>query len=136
MLTSQLIHPEIMAALALCGHGSKILIADGNYPLAQKSGNAKKIYLGLTPGSPTVTEVLKAVHSVCNFEAAEVMVPGPGKPEPAIFKEFRQELGLELKGLDRYQFYEACMQSPDLVLAISTGEKRTFANILLTVGVA
>ena len=63
MLTSKLIHPEIMSALAYCGHGSKVLIADGNYPLAEKTGNAKKVYLGLVPGMPTVTEVLKAIHS-------------------------------------------------------------------------
>ena len=32
MLKGKLIHPDIMAALALCGHGDKVLIADGNYP--------------------------------------------------------------------------------------------------------
>ena len=36
MVTTSLIHPEIIAAPARCGHGSKILIADGNYPLAEK----------------------------------------------------------------------------------------------------
>ena len=51
MLKTKLIHPEIMAALSLCGHGSKVLIADGNYPLAEKSGNAQKVYLGLCPGT-------------------------------------------------------------------------------------
>ena len=59
MLTTKLIHPEIMSALSYCGHGSKILIADGNYPLAEKSGDADKVYLGLTPGLPTVTDVLR-----------------------------------------------------------------------------
>ena len=32
MLKTKLIHPEIMAALSLCGHGSKVLIA-GAYGL-------------------------------------------------------------------------------------------------------
>lgn len=36
MLKGKLIHPDIMAALALCGHGDKVLIADGNYPLAPR----------------------------------------------------------------------------------------------------
>lgn len=61
MLKTKLIHPEIMAALSLCGHGSKVLIADGNYPLAEKSGNAQKVYLGLCPGTPTVTQDRKSV---------------------------------------------------------------------------
>ena len=50
MLKGKLIHPDIMAALALCGHGDKVLIADGNYPLDSKTGQAETVYLGLTPG--------------------------------------------------------------------------------------
>ena len=93
MLKTKLIHPEIMAALSRCGHGSKILIADGNYPLAEKSGDAKKVYLGIQPGLPTVTQVLEAIHSVCEIEKAEVMLPEDGSI-PAIFSEFQTELGL------------------------------------------
>ena len=135
MLTTKCIHPDIMAALSLCGHGSKILIADGNYPLDQKSApDAIKVYLGLTPGLPTVTDVLKAIHSVCEFEKAEVMTPGDGSV-PEIFAEFKEELGLELCEIGRFDYYDLAMQ-PDVYLAISTGEKRTFSNILLTVGCA
>lgn len=135
MLTGELIHPQIMAALAKCGHGSKILIADGNYPLAQKSGDAEKVFLGLTRGNPTVTAVLDAVLSVVKVEKAEVMVPEDGST-PEIFAAFREKLNLPLDGLDRYAFYDACMSDPALVLAVSTGEQRTFANILLTIAVA
>ena len=135
MLTTKLINPEIIAELAKCGHGSKILIADGNYPLAEKTGNAKKVYLGVAPGLPTVTAVLEALHSVCNFEKAEVMLPEDQK-EPPIFSEFRKELNLDLKGLNRWDFYDACIKDNAIILAISTGEKRVFANILLTIGVA
>ena len=114
MLTTKLIHPEIMSALSYCGHGSKILIAD--------------------PGLPTVTDVLKAIHSVIEIEKAEVMIPGDGST-PEIFKEFEEELGLPLSGVGRFEYYDLCCE-PDVVLAISTGEKRVFANILLTVGCA
>ena len=134
MLTTTCIHPGIIKALSLCGHGSKVLIADGNYPLADKSGNAEKVYLGVMPGLPTVTDVLKAVHSVVEIEKAEVMVPGDGTT-PVIFKEFEEELGLPLSGVGRFEYYDICCE-PDVVLAISTGEKRVFANILLTIGCA
>ena len=134
MLTTKCIHPGIMKALSLCGHGSKVLIADGNYPLAEKSGNAEKVYLGLTPGLPTVTDVLKAIHSMVEVEKAEVMTPGDGTT-PEIFAEFKEELGLELSGVGRFEYYDICCR-PDVVLAISTGEKRVFANILLTIGCA
>ncbi len=135
MLKGKLIHPDIMAALALCGHGDKVLIADGNYPLDAKSGNAEKVYLGLTPGLPTVTDVLAAVQSAVEIEKAEVMEPGDGST-PEIFGEFKQMLGgMELGKIGRFDFYDECCK--DCVrLAISTGEKRTFANILITIGVA
>lgn len=136
MLNTSLINPEIISALAYCGHGSKVLIADGNYPLAEKSGNAKKVYLGVTSGLPTVTDVFQALHGVCEIESAAVMQPEGGE-EPEIFAEFRKELGgMELQKLGRYEFYDACMEEGAVYLAISTGEKRTFANILLTVSCA
>ena len=135
MLKGKLIHPEIMAALSLCGHGDKVLIADGNYPLDSKSGCAEKVYLGLTPGLPTVTDVLAAVQSAVEIEKAEVMDPGDGTT-PEIFGEFTKMLdGMELGKIGRWDFYDECCK--DCVrLAISTGEKRTYANILITIGVA
>ncbi len=136
MLTTNCIHPQIMAALAHCGHGSKILIADGNYPVFEKSGTAEKVYLGLTRGLPTATDVLAALHTVVEFESAIVMTPGEG-PEPEVFSEFRKELnGMELDTLDRYSFYDACMAQGAVALAISTGEQRTFSCILLTIACA
>ena len=41
----------------------------------------------------------------------------------------------ESERLGRYEFYDACCV-PAVCLAISTGEKRTYANLLLTVGVS
>ena len=135
MLKGKLIHPDIMAALALCGHGDKVLIADGNYPLDSKTGDAELIYLGLTPGLPTVTDVLEAIQSVINIEKAEVMDPADGTT-PEIFGEFQTMLGgMELDKLGRYEFYDACCL-PQVRVAVSTGEKRVFANLLITVGVA
>lgn len=134
MLKTACINPVIMKTLSLCGHGDKILIADGNYPLDSKTGTATKVYLGLTSNVPEVTQVLETLSHVINIEKAEVMVPEGEKPP--IFDEFTKLLGgMELDGLGRYEFYDACCQ-PDVRLAISTGEKRIYANILITVGVA
>lgn len=136
MVRSTLIHPEILSALSYCGHGSRILIADGNYPLAEKTGNAKKVYLGLRRGLPGVLDVLQEIHTTVNIEGAMVMMPEEGA-EPEIFEAFRSELdGIELKKLGRFDFYATCMEEDALVLAISTGEQRPFANIVLTIGCA
>lgn len=134
MLKTSCINPEIMKVLSYCGHGDKILIADGNYPLASKTGDAAKVYLGLTGGVPEVTQVLEVLSKAVNIEKAEVMIPDG--EEPPIFSEFRKILGnVKLDGLGRYEYYDACCE-PEVRLAISTGEKRTFANILLTINVA
>ena len=49
--------------------------------------------------------------------------------------EHQEELlpDIELKKIDKQAFYDACCE-PMVELAISTGEQRTYANILLTVG--
>ena len=146
MLRTKLLHPELLAALGGAGHGAKVLIADGNYPVGTKAPpRAARVYLNLSPGVVTVTDVLDALVETIPVEAAEVMVPDKGR-EPPIFAEFRKILkrsttalplqpgDLPLTTLSRFAFYDAASQ-PDVAIAVSTGEKRIYANILLTIGV-
>ena len=135
MLKQTLIHPDILEALAAAGHGSKILITDGNYPASTMLGeNASLVYLNLAPGMPTVTDVLRVLLTAIPVEDAAVMEPSEG-PEPAIFDEFRKLLpGIALAGYDRFTFYEEATGS-DTCLQIVTGEQRIYANLLLTIGV-
>ncbi|NMB45055.1 MAG: RbsD or FucU transport [Firmicutes bacterium] len=136
MLRSALTHPEILQSLAQAGHGSRVLIADGNYPFSTGANPAAhRVYLNLTPGIPLATDVLKVVLTAIPVEAAHVMVP-PDGPEPPIFAEFRDVLGKQvpLQGLGRFEFYAAA-RGQDTALVIATGEQRVFANILLTIGV-
>jgi L-fucose mutarotase len=135
MLKTRLLHPEVLRALGEAGHGSKVLIADGNYPvLTRSNGEAHRVYLNLAPGLVTVTDVLGVLVDAIPIEAANVMVPDDG-PEPAIFAEFRRLLpDVGLEPLARYPFYDAA-HGPDLALVIATGEERIFANLLLTIGV-
>jgi L-fucose mutarotase len=37
VLTTRLLHPQILAALGEAGHGATVLIADGNYPRRSRS---------------------------------------------------------------------------------------------------
>lgn len=136
MLKFPLLHPEILAALGSAGHGSKVLIADGNYPFTTGSNpNASIVFLNLAPGLLTVPDVLKTLLQAIPIEAAEVMTPDQ-PPEPPIFAEFRDILGpsLRLSKLSRFSFYEAA-RTNDVALVIATGEQRVYANILLTIGV-
>jgi L-fucose mutarotase len=135
MLKYQLIHTEILGALGGAGHGSKVLIADGNYPFSTRAHpNARRVYLNLAPGLVTVPDVLRVLVGAIPIEAAEVMGPDTGE-EPSIYADFRQILprDLPLKRLGRFEFYDAARE-PDTALVIATGEQRIYANILLTVG--
>jgi L-fucose mutarotase len=124
-----------MEILCKSGHGDKVLIADGNYPLVSKSGTATKVFLGLTAGIPSVTDVLRVLQGVINIEKAEVMMPDDNIT-PEIFTEFKTLLNqMELTTLDRYAFYDACCV-PSVILAISSGDQRIYSNILITIGIA
>jgi L-fucose mutarotase len=145
MLTSQLIHPAILNALGKAGHGSQVLISDGNFPHWTKRGpNAAVVYLGLSPGVPTVTDALKAVMTAIPIESAQIMDTNKTGPyvlprDPEIWDEFKTLLKkTDCKGkltkLDRFAFYHAAC-APEVCLTIATGEQRIYANILLTIGV-
>lgn len=135
MLKGKLIHPEILEALGKAGHGSKILIADGNYPFATAvAPRAKQVYLNLSPGMVKVTDVLRALVEAIPIETAAVMMP-PGEMPP-IFAEFSEILPDEmaLDPLERFAFYAAA-RDDSMALLIATGKERVYANILLTIGV-
>ncbi len=135
MLRGKLIHPQILEALGMSGHGSKVLIADGNYPFVTGVGpRARQVFLNLSPGIVSVTDVLRVLVEAIPVEAAAVMMP----PEetPPIFSEFSEILpgDVGLEPLERFAFYEASRDN-NVALVIATGEERVYANILLTIGV-
>lgn len=145
MLKSQLLHPQITAALARAGHGSKVLISDGNYPHWTKRGpNAEVVYLNLAPGLVSCTDVLKSLLTAIPVEKAEVMEYARTGPhalpkDPPIWDEFRALLRgagteLELERVERFKFYDGAGM-PDVCLTIATGDQRIYANLLLTIGV-
>lgn len=136
MLKSKLLHPEILSALASGGHGTKVLIADSNYPFATKCGpNASIVYLNLCPCRLTATEVLEVLLEQIPVEAAHVIRPDRGELPP-IVQEFQRLIGPEpkIEALGRFEFYDQ-VKSDDCGLVIATGEQRTYACLLLTIGV-
>jgi L-fucose mutarotase len=135
MLRTRLIHPEILAALAAAGHGSQVLVSDGNFPHATATPpGARRVYLNLSPGRVTVTEVLEAVAPTVPLEAAAVMRPHDADV-PGVLEEYRALLppGTPVEVVDRLAFYELARR-PDVTLAVATGDQRLYANLLLTIG--
>ncbi len=134
MIRGPLTHPHLLSALAQSGHGTRVLIADGNYPFVTGANEAaQRVYLNLRRGLPTATDVLEAIAATVPLEAAEVMVPDHG-PEPEVFATFRSLLpGLELREHARTPFYDEARR-PDVGIVVATGEDRLFSNILVTIG--
>ncbi|HYG23765.1 MAG TPA: RbsD/FucU family protein [Verrucomicrobiae bacterium] len=136
MLYTPLLHPEVLSALARAGHGSRVLIADGNYPVTSESPTAaQKVFLNLRRGLVTVTDVLETLKTAIPIESAMVMSLPDGK-SAAIHIEFQKLLpdGVRWIKRKRFQFY-AEAKSAATTLVIATGEERRFANLLLTIGV-
>jgi L-fucose mutarotase len=135
MLRTQLLQPDILAALGRLGHGSKVLIADGNFPFTTgANAEATFVFLNVRPGLVTVTDVLAPLVAIIPVEAAHVMQPHDGGT-PDIFHEFSALLpGLELERVERFAFYDLA-RTKDVGLVIATGEARIYANIMLTIGV-
>lgn len=136
MILSRMLHPEILSAIGRAGHGSGVLIADGNFPVSTHShASATKVFLNLRRGMVRVVDVLEVLRDTIPIERAIVMAPRDGEAAP-----IHQELfGLlpseaEKKTLSKAEFY-AEASCPETVLVIATGEEQRFANILVTIGV-
>jgi L-fucose mutarotase len=145
MLKSSLLHPDILRCAARAGHHAKILIADGNYPASSKKGpNADVVCLQLTPGIPTVAQVLKPLLEILPIDHIHTMGIEPTdeyalSEDPAVWTEYRsilQQSGFQrdLEPIVKWDFYDAVM-SDDHVLTIQTADQATWANLLLLVGV-
>ena len=138
MLRYQLTHPQILAALAAGGHGAKVLVSDGHYPHSTGAAwRATVVHLNFAPDRPLVTEVLEVLLDAVAVEAATVMSPPENVATPPIFEEFRSLLpdDVPLTRLDRFTFYDAA-RANDVILLIATGDRRTYANIMVTLGVS
>jgi L-fucose mutarotase len=117
------------------GHFSRILIADGGYPVITATpASASKVWLNLMPGRVLVTEVLEALVATIPLEAAQVMTPPDGSDQP-VFEEFRKHLpnSIVLGKVAQHAFYQKALE-PEVALVIATGDTRNYANLILTMG--
>ncbi len=146
MLDTPLLHPEILRVLATAGHHARVLIADGNYPASTKRGpRAELVSLQLSPGVPTVAQVLAAILATVRIDEVHCMgvdrddayaAATPG--DPPVWDEYRRILTAAgspsgLVPIVKWDFY-AAVESPDHVLTIQTADTQPWANLLLSLG--
>ena len=126
MLYGPMTHPQFLRALAAAGHGSKILLADANYPHTT----------GVNPRCE-LSQVLDVLKRTIPIERAEIMTPAPDADpvEIPIHDEFRAALpGVDFGEISRWDFYDAA-RDENVGIIVATGEQRLYGNLLLTVGV-
>ncbi len=136
MLNSEIIHPELIRALAETGHGARILIGDSNYPCTTKSNPlARRIFLNFLPGLISGTDIIGAIARAVPLESALYMTPPDGKM-PEVVREYQKLIATKIpfEGLERFAFYDKASEK-DTAVVIASGEQRIYANLLLTVGV-
>jgi L-fucose mutarotase len=136
VLKTPLLHPEILKALGGAGHGSRVLIADGNYPFnTEAPAAATRVFLNLRRGLVSVSDVLAVLVATIPIEAALLMEPADGQTVP-LHETLRGLLpaAATVTTRKRLEFYGEA-KSPATTLVIATGEERRFANVLLTIGV-
>lgn len=145
MLTGNLLHPQILGALAGAGHGALLLVADANYPATTTRGpNARIVHLNLRPGTVDAVTVVETLAAQVPVEEALVMAPNTSGPyamasDPPIWSRFAAALEVAgspvpLRPLERTAFYAAA-GTPEVALTVVTGETEVYANLLLRVGV-
>lgn len=134
MIKSDIIHPDLLQALAQCGHKANILIADANFSfLTNTSPLARIIWLNFTPGLIASGLILEKILGYVNVEKATLM-NSPADFDNTIEREYRNILA----GMNNFEYVErdtfySQAKSPDTMLVIASGETRRFANIILTV---
>ncbi len=136
MLKTNIIHPELIQALAEAGHGARILLADSNYPVTVKANpDARIVFLNFIPGMIGGVDIIRALVQTVQIESAIYMAPPDGKM-PAVVSEYRKLIpkSAPFASLERFDFYEEA-STPDTSLVIASGEQRVYANLLMTVGV-
>jgi L-fucose mutarotase len=133
-----LLSPGLLRILRAMGHGDEIVIVDANYPAASNADRLVRL------DGADASQALKAILSVMPLDS---FVDAPangmqvvGKPDeipPAIadFQTIVDRLSgfpVRIGRIERFAFYE---RAKTCFAIVATGDRRFYANIVLTKGV-
>lgn len=137
---SPLISPQLLKVLCEMGHGDEIVLADANFPaesIAQNNQIIRADGLG-------IVDLLNAIlplfpldpYTDKSFIVMKVEARD-GDYVPEIWSEFedvlaKHEPDFKMTFMNRFDYYE---HSKKAYAVIATGEKATYANVILKKGV-
>ena len=127
MKRTALLHAELSHAIATLGHGDMLVIGDVGLPIPP---GPRRIDLALTPGIPTVADVLRVVLEEMQVEKA------------VIATEAMERNGGQLPGWCQLPVTPQAVSHEDFKrltqqarVMVRTGECKPYANVILVAGV-
>lgn len=131
------ISPELLKILDEMGHGSEILIADGNYPAQSTTKNGSLVTRADGVGIPVLLEAILKLFPLDTFLDYNVILMLPEKGIPPIWQEYERILKdsgevVKIKKVPRFEFYDLASKS---YAVVASGERALYANIILRKGV-
>jgi len=137
----RILSPELLKVLCEMGHGDRIVIADGNFPVESVGKDAKVIRMD---GHGTC-ELLEAILQLFPLDTyvehpVSLMEVMPGDHvETPIWGEYEKLVaaaddrgGSAIGHIERFAFYEEARKA---YAVIATGEGALYANVMLQKGV-
>ncbi|MCL4407828.1 MAG: RbsD/FucU family protein [Thermotogae bacterium] len=131
------ISPQLLKILDEMGHGSEILLADGNYPAQNAVKNGSLVIRADGIGIPDLLEAALKLLPLDTFVDYNVVLMIPEKGTPEIWKEYERILKIsgevvKTKKVPRFEFYDLAAKS---YAVVASGERALYANIILKKGV-
>lgn len=136
-----IISPELLKVLCEMGHGDRIVIADGNFPVESVGENAKVVRCD-GHGVPEILEAILKFFPLDTYTEHPVnlmqVMPGDNVKTP-IWNEYAKIIAdndkrgkMAIGEIERFAFYE---EAKTAYAIIATSEKALYANIMLQKGV-
>ena len=124
-----LLHAELSQVVAAMGHGDMLVLGDAGLPIP---GGPTRIDLAVSPGTPGMAEVLRAVLSELAVEssiiASEALAASGGELPPWCAGQLR----IPPHTVSHEAFKQLCKTARAIV---RTGECTPYANVILVAGV-
>lgn len=132
-----IISPELLKILDEMGHGSEILLADGNYPAQSAVKNGSLVTRADGISIPDLLKAILKLFPLDTFADYNVVLMVPEKGTPEIWKEYEKILensgeNLKIRKTPRFEFYDWAAKS---YAVVASGERTPYANIILRKGV-
>lgn len=137
----KILSPELLKVLCEMGHGDRIVIADGNFPV-ESMGKGLKVVRMDGHSACDVLEAILQLFPLDTYVEKPVnlmqVVPGDNVETP-IWAEYEKLVsatdsrgGNAIGQIERFAFYEETKKAYAIV---ATGESALYANIMLQKGV-